>query len=97
MSDHRERWRILATEYKLARKVAHEALTAVKRSYGSVEDGTYGNPTDEQLRIWEEARLNLETARGRVEAYLAEARPDEITRHNRNTLRWRLGLTRPFL
>ena len=93
MSDHRERWRILATEYKLARKVAHEALTAIKRSYGSVEDGNYGNPTDEQLRIWEEARLNLEDARGRVEAYLSGDVP-ETTRQN---LRWRLRLTRPLL
>ena len=56
MSDHRERWRILTTEYKLARKEAHDALTAIKRSYGNVEDGTYGNPTDKQLRTWEEAR-----------------------------------------
>jgi hypothetical protein len=79
MSDHRERWRILAAEYRLARKVAHEALMAVKHSYGSVEDGTYGNPTDEQLRTWEEARSNLEAARGRVEHILPRSVPGNKT------------------
>lgn len=84
MPGNRARWRKLSAEYRRAREAAHEALAAVKRSYGSVEDGTYGNPTDEQLRAWEQARVNLIRVRGLVEDYLAEERSEE-----KDQIHWR--------
>jgi hypothetical protein len=90
MVDDRKRWAALAADYRAARRAAHEALTAVKRSYGSVEDGTYGNPTDQQLWAWEQSRARYERSRRRVEAFLAE-KPNPNTDATSRRLRsvWR--------
>ncbi|MGH8619986.1 MAG: hypothetical protein ACREUW_20030 [Burkholderiales bacterium] len=60
MKDAYEKWDALCKEFEIARDAHNAAYIAVTQGFARVAKGTGGNPTEQELDVYEETSKNLD-------------------------------------